>query len=78
MQLYSDFKISVVLKKIFEQKFLELVSADAAKKEKYQNMFNQFKKVYGEYSVLSKQMDYYNECLMGIDGIRFTSNFIAA
>ena len=62
-------------KQIFEQKFLELASA-SGKKEKYQDMFNQFKKLYSEYSVLNKQMDFYNECLLGIDGVRFTQNFI--
>lgn len=68
---------AVAKKQEFEKKFLELASVDPVKKEKYQGMFNQFKKLYGEYSALSKQMDYFNECLMGIDGIRFTSNFIA-
>jgi hypothetical protein len=63
-------------KKEFERKFLEQVSTDPSKKEKYQDMFNQFKKLYGEYSELSKQVDYYSECLLGVDGIRFTSNFI--
>jgi hypothetical protein len=63
-------------KKQFEQKFLQLASVDSAKKERYGDMFNQFKKIYSEYSVLGKQMDYYTECLLGIDGIRYISNFI--
>ncbi len=67
---------AVEKKQVFEQKFLELASAFPGKKEKYRDMFNQFKKLYSEYSVLSKQMDYYNECLLGIDGVRFTQNFI--
>ncbi len=63
-------------KKQFEQKFLELAAVDPVKKDRYRDMFGQFKKIYAEYAILSKQMDYYNECLLGIDGIRFTSNFI--
>jgi hypothetical protein len=67
---------AVEKKKEFENKFMEQVSADPAKKEKYATMFNQFKKLYAEYSELSRQVDYYSECLLGIDGIRFTSNFL--
>jgi hypothetical protein len=63
-------------KKQFEAKFLEMAANDPAKKDRYADMFNQFKKIYGEYGELNKQMDYYNECLNGIDGIRFTANFI--
>lgn len=60
----------------FEKQFLSLVSADAAKKEKYSNLLAQMKKTYEEYGPLSKQYDYYTECLMGIDGIRNAASFI--
>ncbi len=63
-------------KKDFENKFLEIANANPAYKEKYNNMFNQFKKLYLEYSTLSKQVDYYSECLMGIDGMRYCMNYI--
>jgi hypothetical protein len=59
-----------------EQEFLTLVSADPAKKEKYSNLFTQFKKTYQDYAPLSRQYDYYTECLMGIDAFRMVSPFI--
>jgi len=62
-------------KQKFEQQFITLVSADAEKKEKYNNLFSQFKKVYEEYAPLSKQYDYFTECLLGIDAIRMASSF---
>lgn len=63
-------------KKEFEKKFLEAASVNPANKEKYNNMFTQFQKLYSEYSALSKQVDYYSECLLGIDGIRYCMNYI--
>jgi hypothetical protein len=66
---------AVSKKQQFEKDFLALVSADAAKKEKYTNLLQDFKKVYEEYAPLSKQFDYYTECLLGIDAIRFASSF---
>ena len=63
-------------KREFEKQFLEMANANPAYKGKYDDLFNEFKKTYAEYSALSKQMDYYSECLLGIDGIRFQMNFI--
>lgn len=63
-------------KKKFEADFIQAVSADAAKKEKYSNMLAQFGKMYADYAPLSKQSDYFTECLWGIDGFRMTSAFI--
>jgi len=62
-------------KKEFEKKFLETANANPAYKEKYNNMFNQFQKLYSEYSALNKQVDYYQECLLGIDGMRYCMNY---
>lgn len=67
---------AVEKKREFEKQFLEMANANPAHKGKYDNLFNEFKKTYAEYSALSKQMDYYSECLLGIDGIRFQMNFI--
>jgi hypothetical protein len=63
-------------KKEFEKKFLETANANPAYKEKYNNLFNEFQKIYSEYSHLTKQVDYYSECLMGIDGIRYCLNYV--
>lgn len=67
---------AVEKKQEFEKKFLNIANANPAYKDKYNNMFNEFKKIYSEYSDLSKQMDYYSECLLGIDGIRYQMNYI--
>jgi hypothetical protein len=64
---------AVEKKQQFEKGFLKLVAADANKTEKYSNLFLQFKKTYQDYAPLSKQYDYYTECLMGIDAIRMIS-----
>ena len=62
-------------KKEFEQKFISLVSADPLQKEKFNTLFNDFHKVYAQYKVLNKQMDYYSECLSGINAIAFARYF---
>jgi hypothetical protein len=67
---------AVVKKKQFETEFLALVEKDAAKKEKYTNVLGQMEKIYADYAPLSKQYDYYTECLWGIDGLRFCGSFI--
>ncbi|MCE3229268.1 MAG: serine protease [Bacteroidetes bacterium] len=66
---------AVQKKEQFEQDFLKMVSADASKKEKYTNLLSEFKKTYEEYAPLSKQYDYFTECLMGIDALRFAGSF---
>jgi hypothetical protein len=66
---------AVEKKKQFEQQFLNLLSSDVTKKEKYANLFIQFKKAYEDYAPLSRQYDYYTECLLGIDAIRMIAPF---
>lgn len=61
-------------KQQLEQEFLNVLNADPAKKEKYTNLLNQFKKIYLEYAPLSKQYDYYTECLMGIECFKFAAS----
>lgn len=62
-------------KKALENSFLEQLAADPAKKEKYTQLLLQMKKLYLEYAPLSKQVDYYAECLMGIDALRYINNY---
>lgn len=64
-------------KQLFEQKFNEAVNADPLKKEKYGNLFPELKKVYTEYRVLNKQVDYFTECLMAIETFSYARNFIS-
>lgn len=61
-------------KQQLEQEFLNVLNADPAKKEKYSNLLSQFKKIYLEYAPLSKQFDYYTECLMGIECFKFAAS----
>ena len=63
-------------KKNFENEFLKQVENDATKKEKYGNLLKQFEKVYADFAPLSKQYDYFTECLWGIDGLRMAGGFI--
>jgi hypothetical protein len=66
---------AVEKKQEFEKQFLQTISADPAKAEKYKNLLTDFKKTYTEYAPLSKEFDYYTECLMGIDAIRMAASF---
>lgn len=66
---------AVSKKKNLEKLFLEQFNSDPVKKEKYNQLFANFKKVYEEYKPLSKQVDYYSECLMGIDALRYINNY---
>jgi len=63
-------------KKNAETEFLKLTSANAANIDKYQNLFKEFDKVYEDYAPLSKQYDYFTECLWGVDGLRMAGSFI--
>jgi hypothetical protein len=61
-------------KKKFEENFLNLVAADPKKKEKYAALMKEFAKVYEDYAPLSKQYDYFTECLWGVDGFRMAAS----
>ena len=67
---------AVAKKQLFENKFSAAVNADPLKKEKYGNIFPQLQKVYSEYKTLSKQVDYYSECLLAIDAFNYARFFI--
>jgi hypothetical protein len=67
---------AVKKKQKFESDFIATVSVDKTKKEKYEGLFRQFEKMYSEYAPMSRQYDYYSECLMGIDGFRMTAPFV--
>ncbi len=63
-------KFDAVNKKIeFEKKFMELLSSDPAEKEKFNKVFTDFHSLYANYRVYQKQMDYYSECLLGINAL---------
>ena len=67
---------AVAKKQLFETQFNEAISANPAQKEKYGNIFPQLQKVYTEYKVLNKQVDYYSECLMAIDAFNYARFYV--
>ena len=67
---------AVSRKKQFETDFIALFKNDAVKKEKYENLFKEFSRIYNDYAPLSRQYDYFSECLWGIDGLRMCAPFI--
>lgn len=67
---------AITKKKKFEEDFLKTVQNDKVKSEKYTTLLKEFEKIYDDYAPLSKQYDYFSECLWGIDGIRMTSQFL--
>jgi hypothetical protein len=63
-------KFDAVNKKIaFEKKFIELLSAEPAEKEKFNKIFNDFHALYAENKVYQKQIDYFSECLLGVNAM---------
>lgn len=67
---------AVAKKQLFEKQFNDAINSDPLKKEKYGNIFPQLQKVYAEYKVLNKQVDYYSECLMAIEAFTHARNYI--
>lgn len=67
---------AVAKKQLFENQFNEAISVNPAQKEKYGNIFSQLQKVYAEYKILNKQVDYYSECLMAIDALNYARFYI--
>ncbi|MBL7901310.1 MAG: S46 family peptidase [Bacteroidia bacterium] len=63
-------------KRQFEKDFLNSLASEPEKQKKYSELMSQFEKTYTEYAYLSKQFDYYSECLLAVDGIRLTGNFV--
>jgi hypothetical protein len=62
-------------KKKFESDFLKLTAGNTTKEAAYTGLFKEFEKVYDDYAPLSKQYDYFTECLWGIDGFRYAGSF---
>lgn len=67
---------AVAKKQLFEKQFNDAINSDPVKKEKYGNIFPQLEKIYAEYKVLNKQVDYYSECLMTIDAFVYARSYM--
>ena len=66
---------AVTKKQQFEKEFSHAIHLDPDKKEKYSNLFPQLQKIYSEFRVLTKQVDYFNECLMSIDAFAHARSY---
>ena len=63
-------KFDAVNKKIaFEKKFIDLIASDPAEKEKFTKVFSEFHTLYADYRIYQKQLDYFNECLLGFNAM---------
>ncbi len=68
---------AVEIKKEFQDKFIRLISTDPIKKEKFNTSLNEFHDVYEKMKTLTKQMDYYSECIMGVEGFQYMRSYSA-
>ncbi len=66
---------AVEKKKAWEKLFLEQVATNPEDTKKFNDLFNEFHKIYEEYGVYSKQQDYVNEGLFGVSAFLFARNF---
>ena len=67
---------AVQKKNEFQKKFIKLLSTDPIKQQEFSNVLNEFQKIYEEMKILVKQMDYYSECLMGIEGLQYLRSYV--
>jgi hypothetical protein len=66
---------AVTKKQIIENDFVTEIKKDPTKFEKYGQILPQLAKIYKEYSLLNKQVDYFSECLMAIDLFSYARNY---
>ena len=66
---------AVEKKKAWEKLFLEQVATNAEDTKKFNDLFNEFHKIYEEYTGYSKQQDYVTEGLFGINAFIYARNF---
>jgi hypothetical protein len=66
---------AVTRKREFENKFLDQLSFQPDKRKQYETMLREIEKLCKDYAPLSRQMDYFTECLLGVDGIRMVGSF---
>lgn len=62
-------------KKQFQEKFIKLLSTDPMKQQEFIKVLNEFDEIYKEVRILNKQMDYYSECLMGIEALQYLRSY---
>ncbi len=63
---------AVEQKSIFEKKFLQSLKTKPTAYDSLSHAFKQFQEIYPVYAKIMKHTDYYQECFMGIDAIRYS------
>ncbi|HEY1038863.1 MAG TPA: S46 family peptidase [Bacteroidia bacterium] len=66
---------AVEKKKTWEKEFLAQVASNPEDSRKFNELFNEFHKIYSEYTEYSKQQDYLSEGLFGISAFLYARNF---
>lgn len=66
---------AVEKKQEWEKQFLQQIASNPEDNKKFSELFNEFKKVYAEYSIYIKQQDYLSEGLFGINSFLYARNF---
>ena len=59
----------------WEKQFLQQIASNPEDSKKFSALFDEFKKVYAEYSIYIKQLDYLSEGLYGINSFIYARNF---
>jgi hypothetical protein len=62
-------------KQDFEKRFIAGIT-DPTLRKRYESLLKELERLYADYAPLSRQYDYYAECLMGVDGIRMMAGFV--
>jgi len=67
---------AVAKKQKTEADFLKALDNSPIQKARYTEVLNQMQKLYADYAPMSRQFDYFSECLLGVDGIRMAAGYI--
>lgn len=66
---------AVEKKKAWEQEFLKQVASNPEDSKKFNELFNEFHKIYEEYAAYNKQYSYLSEGLFGVNAFLYARNF---
>lgn len=70
---YSD---ALKVKKEFQEKFIRLLNTDPAKQKRFTQVLNEFQSIYEQMKSLTKQMDYFSEGIMGVEGFQYMRSYV--
>lgn len=67
---------AVAKKQKLESEFINALKDNPTKMARYNEVLQQMQKLYADYAPLSRQYDYFTECLLGVDGIRMAGGYM--